>query len=245
MRLFFSAVAILAALSTSAIGAGTTGITQAGNAQNSTTQPRTAAASPKTTPATVHFDTQLDVNSATMNGVTFTAPQAGAYHFTIVSGAFCYLPLKAGETSPYSGWLTEVQIYTKPVTWGTPDEWGKHPINADATVGDAKHHPTSALAEAAGKGTTVTVNLPKGARVTLLVSDGSNYYADNKGVVKVHITAEFAPTASTAPVASAKTTPTPKGAVTGTTTPPAPAKTAPAQNGTSTGSTLLVEPQKP
>jgi len=148
-------------------------------------------------------DTLLDVHSTSMTGTTFTAPETGTYHFTIVSGAFCYLPLGPGETSPYGGWLTQIQIYTKTVPWGAPDQWGQHPLKPDAAVGGGQHHPTSTEAATAGKGKTTALTIKKGTRLTLLVSDGSNYYGDNQGTVRVRITADFA-----APVVAPPNVPT-------------------------------------
>ena len=58
-------------------------------------------------------------------------------------------------------------------------------------MGDNKHQPTIAEAEAAGKGSTITLTLQKGARVTLLVSDGSKYYGDNQGYVTVRIATDL------------------------------------------------------
>jgi len=190
MRILSSAIAVLAAL-----GLGTLSTLGAG------------APTAKTA-----VDAQVDVPANRATGTTFTAPEAGTYRFTIVSGAFCYLPLKAGEASQYGGWLTQIEIHTKAVTWGSPDEWGKHPLHAAAIVGDKKHQATSAAAEAAGKGATTTVTLQKGSQVTLLVSDGSDYYGDNKGVIKVRITpvnGAAAPAAPATPPASSTTPTTP------------------------------------
>lgn len=141
-------------------------------------------------PTPVKVDTNVEVNSASATGLSYTAPVSGVYHFTIVSGSYCYLSQTTGATSPFGGWLTEVQIFTKPVAWGAADQWGKHPIQATAAVGDAKHQPTSAEAEAAGKGATVAVKLSQGDHVTLIISDGHDFYYDNKGSIKIHITAE-------------------------------------------------------
>lgn len=146
--------------------------------------------------------TDVDVHANSMTGTTFTAPETGSYHFTIVSGAYCYVA-PAEEGSPFGGWLTQVQIYKKAVSWGAMDQWGTHPLNPDATVGGGRHRVSSAAAAAAGAGMSVGVVLQKGSKVTLLVSDGSNYYDDNRGVVKVRITQDAAGAAPAAVVVPA------------------------------------------
>lgn len=139
----------------------------------------------------VRVDVTLDVTASSTAGVTFVAPESGTYTLTLLSGAFCYLPQQPGQSSPYDGWLTQVQFYKKAVKWGAPDEWGKHPIDADGSVGNGDHLPTRAQAEAAGKGACATVELEKGQSLTFLVSDGSDWYGDNEGSVKVGITADI------------------------------------------------------
>ena len=139
----------------------------------------------------VPAETLVDVHAKSMKGASFIAPETGAYSFTIVSGALSYVSPKEVAISPYGGWFTCVQIYTKPVVWGPANKWGQHPLNPTASVGDNKHQPTIAEAEAAGKGSTITLTLQKGARVTLLVSDGSKYYGDNQGYVTVRIATDL------------------------------------------------------
>ncbi len=144
------------------------------------------------TGSVVRVDVKLDVIASSTAGVKFVAPESGTYTLTIVSGAFCYLPQQAGQSSPYDGWLTQIQFYkNKPVKWGAPDEWGKHPIGADGSVGNGDHQANKAQAAAAGKGASTTVELQKGQSITFLVSDGSDWYSDNEGSVKIGISAEI------------------------------------------------------
>lgn len=139
----------------------------------------------------VRVDAKVEVGASSMSGAKFVAPESGTYRLKILSGAFCYLPQQPGQSSPYDGWLTQVQFYTKAVSWGSPDEWGKHPVGAAGSLGDGSHQSSRAAAAAAGLGASATVQLEKGQTLTLLVSDGSEWYGDNEGSVKVGITAEI------------------------------------------------------
>lgn len=139
----------------------------------------------------IRVDAKVEVTASSMSGVKFVAPEAGTYKLTVLSGAFCYLPQQPGQSSPYDGWLTQVQFYKKTVKWGAPDEWGTHPIDADGSVGNGDHQKNKAQAEVAGRGASATVELEKGQCLILLVSDGSDWYGDNEGSVKVGITAEI------------------------------------------------------
>jgi hypothetical protein len=58
-------------------------------------------------------------------------------------------------------------------------------------VGNGDHQPSKGAAASAGKGSKTTVELEKGQVLTLLVSDGTDWYADNEGSVQVGITAEI------------------------------------------------------
>ena len=144
---------------------------------------------PPSSPGAVSVDIELEVNSTNPEGVKFVAPQSGSYKITIVGGAFCYLPQDVKEWAMYGGWLTELNLYiNRPVEWGAPDEWGQHPVNSDGTVGSEERYATFAEAEATGQGLSVTVDLDKDGYVIVLVSDGSDFYIDNIGTVKIRIT---------------------------------------------------------
>ena len=144
-----------------------------------------------TTGSVVRVDTQIEVTASSQVGAKFVAPETGTYTLTLLSGAFCYLPQQPGQSSPYDGWLTQVQFYKKAVKWGAPDEWGKHPVGPDGSVGNSDHQANKAQAAAAGKGACATAELEKGQTITFLVSDGSDWYGDNEGSVQVGITADI------------------------------------------------------
>jgi hypothetical protein len=135
-------------------------------------------------------DVKLEVDSSNMTGVKFVAPEDGSYTVTIDGGAFCYLPENTDSWALYGGWSSLLHVYENhPVKWGAPDEWGKHPVDFTTTVGEGKRAPSvAAAAAAAGKGSSVTIDLKKGDYIVLIVSDGYDYYADNSGAVTVRIT---------------------------------------------------------
>lgn len=137
----------------------------------------------------VQVDVELAVDSTSPGGTRFVAPESGTYTITITGGAFCYLPQAGQNWGQYGGWSTLLHLCTnQPVKWGARDQWGQHPINTDGTVGVGARQATVAQGEAAGKGARVKVDLEKGGYITLLVSDGSDYYSDNSGTVKVRVT---------------------------------------------------------
>ncbi|NUN93402.1 MAG: hypothetical protein HUU04_06445 [Verrucomicrobiae bacterium] len=140
----------------------------------------------------VRIETQVAVDAKSMTPARFVAPESGVYRLTIRSGAFRYLPEGQKPPSPYDGWLTKVEVFkNKPVAWGAPDEWGKHPVGADGSVGVDDRLPTRAQAEAAAREAAFTVELEKGQELLFLVSDGSDWYGDNVGSVTIGISAEI------------------------------------------------------
>lgn len=142
----------------------------------------------------VRVETQVVVDAKSMTPARFVAPENGVYRLTIRAGAFRYLPEGQKPPSPYDGWLTKVEVFkNKPVAWGAPDEWGKHPVGADGSVGVDDRLPTRTQAEAAGREAAFTVELEKGQELLFLVSDGSDWYGDNVGSVTVGICADIAP----------------------------------------------------
>lgn len=132
---------------------------------------------------------EVEVDSSNPEGVKFVAPESDLYEITIIGGAYCYLPQDDPNWTVYGGWRTMIHLYiNKPVKWGEPGEWGSSPINFDNTIGSEKSTPTVSEAETTGKGSSVTVQLDKGEYIILLVYDGSDYYFDNSGTVKIRIT---------------------------------------------------------
>lgn len=132
---------------------------------------------------------EIEVDSSNPEGVKFIAPASGSYEITIIGGSYCYLPQDDPDWPVYGGWRTMLHIYiNKPVEWGEPGEWGSSPVNFDSTIGPDKSASTVTEAESAGKGSSMTVQLDKGDYVILLVYDGSDYYFDNSGTVRVRIT---------------------------------------------------------
>jgi len=149
----------------------------------------TEEVAPPPSPEAVSVDIELEIDSTNPEGVKFVAPENGSYKITIVGGAYCYLSEEEEAWSIYGGWLTMLSLYiNRPVEWGAPDEWGQHPINSDNIIGSEERYPTFAEAEATGQGMIVTVDLDKNGYVIVIVSDGSDYYFDNSGIVKICIT---------------------------------------------------------
>jgi len=133
--------------------------------------------------------TDVEVDSTNPDGVKFIAPESGSYKITIVGGAYCHLPEDEPNWALYGGWKTLLHMYiNKPVERGDPGEWGLRPINFDNIIGPAEAMPSISEAETAGKDSSITVKLDKGEYIILLVYDGSDYYFDNSGTVKVRIT---------------------------------------------------------
>lgn len=134
-------------------------------------------------------DVRLEVDSTNKTGAKFVAPADGTYKIAIAGGAFCYLPQDSDSWALFGGWATGLLVYeNQPVKWGAVDKWGKHPVDATTTVGLGDHSPTVAAAEAAAKGSSVTIDLKKGDYIMLVVSDGYDYYSDNSGIVTVRVT---------------------------------------------------------
>ncbi len=126
---------------------------------------------------------ELNILSTSMEGSKFTASTEGLYKITIVGGAFTY--------SIYWDtilWKCNFALYiNKPVQWGAADQWGLHPINWDMGVGVPGNYLTFNEAEAAGLSKSGLVHLNKDEYIIAIISDGSNYYHDNSGMINVSI----------------------------------------------------------
>ncbi len=143
---------------------------------------------PMPTPSPPSIQVELGVDSVNPEGVKFIAPESGLYKMTILGGAYCFLSEDEEDWAIYGGWRTMLYLYiNREVKWGAPDEWGLHPINPDNAIGPDQNYPTTAEAETAGQDTVVMIDLDKGGYVIALVSDGSDYYSDNSGIVEIRI----------------------------------------------------------
>jgi len=155
--------------------------------------PAAGTSSPESPVATVtpiqSFEVQFEVDSSDYHGVRFVAPESGIYEVSVAGGAYCYVPPGSPAWPTFGGWRTGLVLYVnRPVEWGQPDRWGVHPISPDHGIGSSQPCSSQAEAEAAGQGLSVKVNLEKGDYLIALVSDGSEYYFDNCGVVRICVT---------------------------------------------------------
>ena len=145
-----------------------------------------AAATPSLEAVTV--DIELEIESTNPEGTKFVAPESGSYKLTIIEGAYTYWETRDPEVG-FLGWRTLIGLYkNRPAEWGAPDEWGLHPINPDNIVGLVDYHPTFGEAEAAGRGSSITVHLAKNDYIIIGVADGSDWYHDNSGSIRLRIT---------------------------------------------------------
>lgn len=131
---------------------------------------------------------QIEVNSTDVQGVKFVAPENGTYEVSIIDGAYCYLPEDDENWPLYGGYTNGVVLYiNRPVEWGAEDEWGKHPADPDQILGPEERYASVEEAILAGQGSSVSFHLNKGDYFIAIVSDGTDYYFDNYGTVKIEI----------------------------------------------------------
>ena len=114
-------------------------------------------------------------NCAQINGVQFTASEQGTYRFYLTSGAYGLWDSGNGH------WRTLVNIYkNRAVIWCSyPPTGERAPCNPDFSIGATPLSQTYALAEAAGIGDFVNVDLNAGDYVMMIAPDGETGYCGN------------------------------------------------------------------
>jgi hypothetical protein len=110
-------------------------------------------------------------------GTRYNVTESGRYSFLIEGGAYSTGP--GGS----SGWLTQVWIFKNRAVQWYEVEANPPAVNADGRVGSTATHSTAEEAEAAGVGSSLSMELAAGDYLLFVVPDNRGWFGDNPGGV--------------------------------------------------------------